>query len=58
MNVKDVVCNKKVWKTIKSFFFDKPNNFENISLIENGNLLIDDFEIAENLNKYFQNFRS
>ena len=58
MNVKDVVCNKKVWKTIKSFFCDKPNNFENISLIENGNLLTDDFEIAENLNRYFQNFRS
>ena len=55
LNVKDVVDNKKFWKTIKSFFSDKSNNFENISLIENGNLLTDDFEIAETFNKYFQN---
>ena len=43
LNVKDVVDNKKFWKTIKSFFSDKSNNFENISLIENGNLLAYDF---------------
>ena len=43
MNVKDIVDNKKFWKTVKSFFSDKSNNFENISLIENGNLLIDNF---------------
>ena len=55
LNVKDVVDNKKFWKTIKSFFSDKSNNFENISLIEKGNLLTDDFEIAETFNKYFQN---
>ena len=34
---------------------DKLNNFENISLIEKGNLLTDDFEISETFNKYFQN---
>ena len=28
---------------------------KNISLIENGNFLTDDFEIAETFNKYFQN---
>ena len=55
LNVNDIVDNKKFWKTVKSFFFDKSNNFENISLIENGNLLTDDFEIAEIFNKYFQN---
>ena len=43
------------WKTVKSFFSDKSNNFENISLIENSNLLTDDFEIAETFNKCFQN---
>ena len=55
LNVKDIVDNKKFWKTVKSFFSDKSNNFENISLIENGNLLIDDFEITETFNEYFQN---
>ena len=55
LNVKDIVDNKKFWKTAKSFFSDKSNNFENISLIENGNLLADDFEIAGTCNKDFQN---
>ena len=55
MNVKDIVDNKKFWKTVKSFFFDKLNNFENIFLIEKCNLLTYDIEIAENFNKYFQN---
>ena len=53
LNVKDVVDNKKFWKTVKSFFSDKSNNFENISLIENGNLLTDDFEIPESLKTLF-----
>ena len=43
------------WKTVKKFFSNKSNNLENISLIENGKLPTDDFEIAETLNKYFQN---
>ena len=55
LNVKDIVDNKKFRKTVKSFFSDKSNNFENIFLIENSNLLTDDFEIAETFNKYFQN---
>ena len=55
LNVKDIVDNKKFWKTVKSFFSDKSNNFENLSLSENGNLLTDDFEIAQTFNKYFQN---
>ena len=52
---KDIVYNKKFWKTVKSFFSDKSNNFENISLIENDNLLTDDFEIAETFSKHSQN---
>ena len=55
LNVKNVVDNKKIWKTTKSFFSDKSNNFGNISVIENGNLLTNNFEIAETFNKYFQN---
>ena len=56
LNVKGIADNKKFWKTVKSFFSDKSNNFENISLIENGNLLTDDFEIFSNIiYKYFQN---
>ena len=56
LNVKDIVDTKRFWKTVKSCFLsNKSNNFENVSLIENSNLLPDDFEIAETFNKYFQN---
>ena len=55
LNVKNIVDNKKFWKTVKSFFSNKSNSFENMSLIENGNLLTNDLEIAETFNKYFQN---
>ena len=51
LNVKDVVDNKKFWKTTKSFFSDKSSNSENKSLMKNGNLLNDDFEIAEIFSK-------
>ena len=43
------------WKTVKSFFFYKSNNFKDISLTEVSRLLTDDFEIAKTLNKSFQN---
>ena len=56
LTVKDIVDNKKFWKAVKSFFSGKSNNFKNRSLIENGILLTDDFEIAETFNKDFQNF--
>ena len=55
MNLKDIPENKKFFKKVKCFFSDKSNNFENIFLIENANLLTDDIEIAETFNKYFQN---
>ena len=55
LNVKDIVDNKTFWKTVKSFFSDKSSNFETIPLTENGNLLTDNFEIAETFSKYFQN---
>ena len=55
LGVKDIVDKKKFWKTVKSFLSDKSNNFENISLIEHGNLLTDNFEVAEIFSKYFQN---
>ena len=53
--MKNIEDNKKFWKTVKSFFSDKSNNFENISLIENGKLLTDDFENAETFKKYLKN---
>ena len=40
---------------MKSLFSNKTNNFENISLIENGKRLINHFEIVETFDKYFEN---
>ena len=51
LNVKDAVENKKFWETIKSFFSDKSKDIS----YWNGNLLTDDFEIAETFKIYFQN---
>ena len=51
LNIKGMVDNKMFWKTAKHFFSDTSNNFENILLIENDNVLTDDFEIAETFNK-------
>ena len=48
------VDSKKYQKTVKSFFSNKSNNFENLSLVENGKLLTD-FEIVETFSKCFQN---
>ena len=46
---------KVFWKTAQSFFPDKSNNFENISLTGNDKLLTDDFEIPVIFIRYFQN---
>ena len=54
LNVKDMVDNKKYWKTVNRFLSDKSNNFENISLIENGNLLTDNLKLLKLLTNIFQ----
>ena len=47
------VTDKIFWKTIKPSFTDKGINNEKITLIENGETLSKNEEIAENLNNYF-----
>ena len=53
LNHKQVTDNKKFQKTVKSFFTDEGVNNEKITLIENGETLSKNEEIAENLNNYF-----
>lgn len=55
LNVKNIIDNKKFWKTIKRFFSNKSCNCENITLIKNGKLLTSDSKITETFNKYFPN---
>ena len=55
MNSKCVVDNKKFWKTVKSVFSDKTNNFESITLVDNNSIVSDNNEVANIFNKYFNN---
>ena len=50
--VKDI---KIFWKSIKPFFSDKGNLRSQIKLIENGELIQNDDEVAETLNTFFKN---
>ena len=52
---KEVVDNKMFWKTVKSSFSDKSNNFESITLVENDNIVSDDNEVANIFNEDFSN---
>ena len=45
--------NKKFWQNIKPLFSDKSNLKRNITLVENGSVISEKREVAENLNNYF-----
>ena len=53
LNHKQVTDNKNFWKTFKPFFTDKGVNNEKVTVIENGETLSKNEEIAENLNNIF-----
>ena len=53
LNQKEVTDNKSFWKTVKHFSTDKGVNNEKIPLIENGETVPKNEDIAENLNNYF-----
>ena len=55
LNPSFVTDNKLFWKTIKPFFSDKGNYGDNIKLVEEEQVLQNDSEIAEQLNKFFKN---
>ena len=44
-----------LWKTVKSSFSDKSNNFESITLVENDSIVSDDNEVANIFNEDFSN---
>ena len=55
LSIKDVNSNKKFWKIVKPLFSEKVNNNENITLVENNNVISSEIEIAEKLNAFFSN---
>ena len=46
--------NRKFWETLKPFFSDKGNGQENITLIEEDEIVTDSKRIADIFNKYFK----
>ena len=55
LSIKNVNDNKKLWKIVKPLFSENVNTNENITLIENNNIISPETEIAEKLNVFFSN---
>ena len=55
LDPRKIDMNKKFWKTFKSFFSTKDTPSEKMILVENGEVLSDDIDIAECMNDYFIN---
>ena len=52
---KNVIDNKKFWKTVKPLLSDKSVSREKINLTENEKMLTSESETAETLNNFFSN---
>ena len=55
LDVKSITDNRKFWKTVKPLFSEKVQTSSDITLLENGALISDDFQVAEIMNDYFVN---
>ena len=55
INLGKLTDNHKFWKTVKPLFSDKVQVNSSISLIEDGNMVNQDSQIAEIFNQYFAN---
>ena len=54
MNLKNITENNLFWKTVKPFLTDKGTRINNITLIEKGEIISNDVEVADTLNKFFK----
>ena len=52
LSIKDVNDNKKNWKIVNPLFSEKVNTNEDITLVENNNIISSETEIAEKLNAF------
>ena len=55
LDLKRLTDNKMFWATLKPFLSDKGLKSNNICLIEDGEIISNDAEVAETLNLFFQN---
>ena len=55
LDVKNVTDNKTFWKIVKPFLSEKGNTFSKITLVEGGEIIYNDQDIAQKLNEFFSN---
>ena len=55
LNEKDVIDNKKFWKTVKPLFSDKVKSSEKITLVQEDKIITSDDENGKILNSFFSN---
>ena len=55
LNEKNVIDNKKFWKTVKPFLLDKTVNSSSITLVENYEILREETITTETFNTFFTN---
>ena len=53
LDTRDIIDNKKFWKTVKPMFTDKIKHTQNITLIDSGSIVSDNKHIAEIFNNFF-----
>ena len=55
LSIRDVNDNNKFWKIAKPLFSEKVNTNENLTLVDNNNIISSEAETAEKLNAFFSN---
>ena len=55
LNEKNVVDNKKFWKTVKPLLFDKLKSNEKMTLEEDDKIFTKDIKLAEEVDSFFSN---
>ena len=55
LDMKNLIDNKKFWKTVGPLFSNKGGMKNNITLVHEGNIISDDTKIAQTFNDYFDN---
>ena len=53
LNLNDITDSKKFWRTIKPLFSDKGQQTKQITLIDKGNIISDDHEVADTFSSIF-----
>ena len=55
LDLNNVTDNKKFWKTVKPFLFDKVTTFPQITLVENDEIISDECKVANSFSNFFEN---